>query len=420
MVLFMDLNGELMISRYSDHVRWVSRFVPFVVSIFLLQARGMQTLQMNYAPSTSISPQRAEQKLKRILELPTRQAPFIPPIRELETIEQSFQQWIQKHGGSLRTYTGLAKTRMAQGDYAGATQAYRQALKYSPQSKSLQSDYKHAGECLNIFRKVSSSLPNRHQVIQVHKYPRNDTPAYWLVASAIVHHGKSYPDIKDLRLTLYQRTATTLKKIWQSQVLQDIRFAGGELNDLQLFITDLTRDGIPEVVVHKIIAGVSWLPSHLNVFEWHHDRLVEVLDLSSSFPLWIEDINCDGRYEIGNCYEIGWGIAHVDQPLWTDIYAYYNGRYRLANDRFPQEFKEWPHLLQKTLERHPNDYQIHKYLAISYEIGRQPGKALISYRAAERACRREILDTKDKDFRLELERDLSAIQGKIAHLTGKS
>src|SRR5207249_12157704 len=70
------------------------------------------------------------------------------------------------------------------------------------------------------------------------------------------------------------------------------------------------------------------------------------------------------------------------QPRWGDIYAWKRGRYVLADEDFPGQFRGWERQLRGVLHCYPNDPEIHEYLGIVCEIEGRPRAALAAYRSA--------------------------------------
>ena len=84
---------------------------------------------------------------------------------------------------------------------------------------------------------------------------------------------------------------------------------------------------------------------------------------------------------------------------------------------FPEEVEDWADKLQQVLEKHPDDWEILKYLGIVHEIECRPDEALAAYRRAEKACRAEIKEWEDDpEFRTRLRGELKDIQGRIRRL----
>src|SRR5688572_29845679 len=90
-------------------------------------------------------------------------------------------------------------------------------------------------------------------------------------------------------------------------------------------------------------------------------------------------------------------MCHADQPRWLTIYSFKNGRYVLANNDFPQEFRQWPHELREVLKYFPDAGEIAWHLGKAYETQRQFKLALRSYqKAADIYWQRS---KKDKSFK---------------------
>jgi hypothetical protein len=144
--------------------------------------------------------------------------------------------------------------------------------------------------------------------------------------------------------------------------------------------------------------GGEYLPSFLHVFAWRGSHLTQILEVRSDFPLWIDDLNHDGRYEVG-CYgTIGTDLYPVERLSWTDIYAYKQGKYVLANQDFPQEFRGKAKELREVLKYLPGHPEFLEYLGLVHEIEGHPKAARAAYQQAEKACRDRHLDWRRKDL----------------------
>jgi tetratricopeptide (TPR) repeat protein len=304
-----------------------------------------------------------------------------------EEAEEAFRDIVLKHGGSARAYAGLGECRLRQGLYASADHAYRLALLWSPDEAAAHTGLTNADALWRVSREAEALLPAGCKVIFVRPYPVETGKTLWAVLYGnhyVEENGPRHGIWNHIHLALYAESGPNLRAIWRSGVLNDTYHDLNEFNALQMFVCRLTGESAPQIVVHEIGLGGSWEPSHIDVFTWRQGRLVSILQVGGSMPLWVEDLKHDGRYEILNAYEIGATMYHAAQPRWSDIYAYRNGRYVQANRDFPEEFTHWLKDLPDTLRRFPNDEEILRFLGEAYEITGHPDRALAAYRRVER------------------------------------
>jgi tetratricopeptide (TPR) repeat protein len=322
---------------------------------------------------------------------------------ECEDAEDAFKSILLKYGASARAYAGLAECRLRLGKYAAADQAFRLALLWPPADSRARAGLLRADTLWRVYLAVRSLLPDSYKVIYLRPYPVVPGNCLWAVL-----YGKGEEEdrqCKSVHLALYAKSGRTYRAVWRSGVLkdtyhqfeQDYYFYG-----VQMFVCRLIGEDAPQIIVHEVSPGGSWEPSHIDVFTWRQGRLVNILQVGGSMPLWVEDLKRDGRYEIGNYYEIGVSMSHAEQPRWSDIYAYRNGRYVLANRDFPEAFTHWLTDLRDTLSRHPDDYAIWQHLGETYAITGHPDRALAAYRRAERSCGSLLKRETDHDLRVEL------------------
>ncbi|MCK4325104.1 MAG: tetratricopeptide repeat protein [Armatimonadetes bacterium] len=363
----------------------------------------------------------AKAKIMGVPSPPTTTDRHFFPYHHLEDAEEIWRDVVQEHSTLPRAWFALGRCQMRLGKYEAAVNSFEQTLNLAPGHAAAEAGQQRARELLQVAQTVQPQLPTGQQVIQLDELKVGKPKEWWLTLCGKVSE-REFSDerFSDVHLNLYRETGQRLTRTWQyrlrghahSSGVLDMRFG-----DVQFYVLDLTADGVPEVVAGEVAYGASWAPSHLAVFTWRGGRLSKILGVSSSFPAWIEDVNGDGCYEIRNLYNIGWSMSHAEMPYWSDIYAYKRGRHVLANEDFPDEFEDWADKLQRVLEKHPDDWEILKYLGIVHEIEGRPGEALAAYRRAEKACRAEIEEPgRDAQSRAGLRCQLRDIQARIRKL----
>lgn len=253
---------------------------------------------------------------------------------------------------------------LREGYTAAAVASWREGLSPSaarPPRRRLDADQR---DLLSIARSVSPLLPANHTVLQICRFPVKGAPEQWAVLSARLDEPEVEGLFYDPRLSLLRRDGGMYRFSWQSAAINDPRFGPVSWNEVYLYATDLTGDGVPEAAVQGIFWGADWTPSCIILFAWQQDRLHKVFGVASCDPLWIKDLNDDQRYEIGACRTIGPSASLSEQPHWNDIYSCTNSGVFLTNSRFPEEFSELESQILGLLRRYPADEDLQRHLKI--------------------------------------------------------
>lgn len=312
------------------------------------------------------------------------------PRRYLRDAANAFRRILAKYGPNPRAYMGLGEAQIQLGKYANAAQSFGEAAAMTKKNEKARWRKGEAERFAQIASFALKVLPKGESVVRVLYFPAAGKGS-WLVLSAETIYANDAMDYyyraMHVRLSVFKESASQIRRVWRSDQIRysDSHGFYGELEftDLQLYLIDLTGDGIPEVVVSGMCLGASWVPSHTEVFDWRKGRMVCLLRADSVLGLDLSDLNHDGKYEATTMYEVGVDMCHAEQPCWQDIYAYKDGRYVLADSDFPKEYSGFCKKLQRTLKRYPNDVELPKYLGMSYEIQGQRRMALRYYRLAE-------------------------------------
>ncbi len=329
------------------------------------------------------------------------------PVQDLKGVAQAFQAIGDKYGASARARAGLARCQLRFGGYAQAARLFNDALYLAPADRVLQQGARDAADRLRVARAALPDVPSGKRILRVEKVVFPGESAHWAVLlgkRSVSEYGSPEPELASvevptasaaadgddalgglfratytgLHLRLYREGTRSLVPVSPAQLLGGARI-GGLCHEASLVVADLTGDGRPEITVAQVFHGASWMPSHLAIFAFQKGRLKKMLGVGSSFPVWVEDLDHDGRWEVGNYYEVGAG-PHMSQPLWTDIYAYRVGRYTLANERFPREFRRWPAELRSFLRRYPDSADVWIRLGVSHQVLGSRRRAVSAYR----------------------------------------
>ncbi len=331
--------------------------------------------------------------------------------------EDAFQWLLVKYGPNAESYNGVARSRMQLGNYTGAQMAYERSLALSPGNPTVAQELQTCLTLVHVAEQITPMLPEGHSLLRVCPVPGQDQASYWVALSARVEQKDN--GYSHITLTMVKVTAGFYTK--QTQILLPGFYYREIDNDgysgVQLCVIDITCDGIPEVVIHANYSGGSWSPSHLLIYRWQSNQLVKLLGVSSDEPLSVTDLGHDGRYEIINKHAVGWLMCHAAQPRWTNIYAYKNGTYQLANGDYPLEFTELQMDIQEQLREFPHDPELLQYLGSTYEIQKRPRLALQAYRKAIRYYTKAAKSDNDPTGRAEILAIINTIRQRIQALT---
>lgn len=334
----------------------------------------------------------------------------------LEELERALTATLRKHGRSVPLLAGLGNVRFRLGRYRQAEQAF-QAASERHSIPEVKSGLARTREVLKTLSKVRPHLPREHNEVRAVRL-RNPGGAVWAVVSArrseteqAVGLPLSAPELR-----AFTQEGRRFRPVGRPVPVADPRRPRDRFSRLTLYAGDLTRDGGDEVAVETLMQGASWTPTHLSVFVIRKGGLARVLRAVSSEPLWIQDLNRDGNCEVGNYYEIGDSLSHAEQPRWSDIYAYRDGRYEVANRLFPKEFAHWPRELAEVLKQHPNEAEVARHLGQAYEILKQPSRALTAYYQASGAYQERLKEETDSVYRAALRKRMVETQRRIRAL----
>jgi hypothetical protein len=230
-----------------------------------------------------------------------------------------------------------------------------------------------------------------------------ETPAsegLWLVLKASVSEAEEdylpwkefYRDI-ELLLCQHRNGAADIR--WKSGGLANW-FGDPFCCELELVVTDLTGDGAPNAYVRLTQIGASWEPTVHELFALSNDGLTSIGTVRSEYPNLMEDVDGNGVYEAVDIHTIGATLCHAEQPGWHDYYTYVGSEYRLANERFPEQFEGWREKLTDILAEHPDDWVIWKHLGMVHEIQGDPSDAFAAYVCGEATCRAWLRKSKEE------------------------
>lgn len=131
-----------------------------------------------------------------------------------------------------------------------------------------------------------------------------------------------------------------------------------EMNEANLYVRDLDRDGKPEVVFMGVFYGASWTPSFAQVLSeskgsWRMSNAIHAHD-----PLWIEDLDGDGKIEVGGVNVIGMTLSHAAQPRWPEVYRFQSGRLGRSDSKYPSFYRPLQKEIDGLLKENKNDWEL--------------------------------------------------------------
>jgi hypothetical protein len=337
----------------------------------------------------------------------------------LDGLREQLLATTRRHPTSGRAYLMLSQCDLAVSRYEEAVGALERAAQLPDVRAPARAELTRAQRLLTVAKAVRPHLPAGSTVVRIESFSAPPADRLWAVVSAKQEpSGKDFEDrfyrFSDVRLTVLSDARRGLGVLWQSQPLVVARPGLDAFSDLPLYVLHPRGSSADHLVLDQTFVGGSWSPSHLSVFAWDGRQLRKLLGANGDCPLWIQDVDGDGRAEVGATHAIGHSMAHAEMPLWTDIYAWDGRAYVLANSRFPREFRDVAGELRTALRAHPADFELLKYQGLLEAIRGHHAAARRYLRRAERACQAELQTEEDRELRAELKWELGDIGGRLA------
>lgn len=317
----------------------------------------------------------------------------------------AFKAAVKSDSHDPRAYFGLAQCQQRLGMYRDAASTYRSALALSPADPGILSAYHVDLSLLALAHQAGPHLPHGQRILQIEPIDiENQTR--WLVLSA-EPETDGLVSYANANLSLFEPADGELHRLWTSRLFSTTPVAGGDttvpgidqfFTQLYLVTADVYGNGEQEACVLDESSAASAIPSHLDIFSQKNGILVRTFQTDSVMPIWIQDIDNDGRREIGTYSKVGDTLPGYEMPTWMDIYAVKNGKYELANADFPTEFRTWPAQLKQVLRTHPGDPDVLRHLGKAYAILGERQNAIAAYNAAVTACRKAMHSNTDRSM----------------------
>lgn len=325
------------------------------------------------APPPEASIQWAERMLTRASLPPTQPGHVELPGRYARAAEAGFLTLANRYDLTSRAWVGLGRSQALLGQYDDSVRSFQQALNLSPNDQMIQTDLRRAEVYALVANGARKNLPKGQTILRVLQYPSATGGPYWSVLSANVNQQPNNPNpvYTNVYMTLFSGKPNAFTQVWQFENIGKDGYLNGEYNDVQAYAVDMTGDGKLDLIVPEVAIGADYVPSYFTAYSWQNGQMAKLIGVKSQLPVALVDINSDGRYEVKNYYVIGKQVPHVDQPYWSDIYAYRNGTYRMANALFPDQYKQVCAEINQTRRRYPNDPELRQYYVTCNQILRR-------------------------------------------------
>ena len=336
-------------------------------------------------------------------------------------------------------YHLLGDCRYEGSDYAGAAAAFRKAWALCPGDGGLQNSLEVSQDAARVKAQIIPQLerelrqhvrrhpgelrsnaedgdrpkerpaPPRLVVFGVRRVSRDRVVVLSGGTMAAGDFRQDVTHVLNLRLSLWNQAGGKPCRLWTSPAFTEM----ADPNDLEnprkavdLRTLDLDADGRLEVIATLVRAsryiGTNYRTDVTTyVFANGKRRLRKVAKLDgasknydSEWP-WVADLRGDGRYEIGNSY----GVGLWEDVVWTDIYAWRNGRCESVNREYPERFRGISAALNQKITEYPTDDGSYLYRGQAEEILGQPAASLRSYQQAARILTEDVAGEKDPEMR---------------------
>lgn len=309
------------------------------------------------------------------------------PNEALHDVLAAFERWTLEHPDNAAASTQLGRVQMLLGRYADALGRFQTSLRLAPNDANARRGEARATNRLAAIATIRRFLPMTGDVLYVEPL-RIGAKSGWLAVTGAKKpaHLYYFDTYTSLRLHWVTGAGEARRLEWQSDILRTPELDMSEYNGIKVAVTDVTRDGEPEIMALRTLIGASWLPSQLSVLQWRGGRMRSILEAFSSMPHSGRDLDGNGTVEFLAEDEIGVEPPHVAQPRWHDVYAYDGNRYVVANKRFPGRFRAWPRTLESVIKEYPRDWELWEHLGMTWEILRNRLKASEAYRKAAAYC----------------------------------
>lgn len=301
-----------------------------------------------------------------------------------DNVFNAFDAALRKDKRDVRAYVGLAICEERAGSPADAIQDYRTALELAPTNTRARQGLRRAELFVRIGKLVGRDIPKGQRVLQVAPI-RTGRRTDWVVLAASPQDPDDEDGRKSASLDLFTVRGRHVHRLSLVRLIAepgaDDEFVDPDFTDLFLRVANVDGTGTETACVFGNVQSPPFLePIQLDLFKPLRGSLRRTFEYTSDWPIWVQDINHDGRCEIGVYDEIGEMIYEVEEPRWMDIYAFRGGRYRLSDKEFPAAYRLMPQALRQVLHHHPFNGDIWEYLGKAYDIEREHRRAREAYR----------------------------------------
>jgi len=242
---------------------------------------------------------------------------------------EDLQSTLLKYGPRARTFLALGDCAVNRGVYQDAMGYFERARRITDGSEVRQR-LDDVNRRLAVVASIQATLKSGRLVRSVINLGNGE----WAATSS---HSDPFSIPEDVMWASYGQPQLHFwknRRITHSLVVDDYYE-----NESTLVMRDFTGDGRSDLALLSRSYGATITPARLMVFE-RRGTWRTIADFAYNEGLWVKDHNRDGIVEINGRWAFGDTMSHAEQPRWTDIFTYRNGRYVLANAAFPRETRE--------------------------------------------------------------------------------
>lgn len=253
---------------------------------------------------------------------------------------------LAKYGSRPQTHRVLGRIHQALGEYAEASAAFELGQQPGLASRSREYGQVRLQFEANHPKRVAVSIARVSEGGKVR----------WVIA-----HGDRYEQ-GDAIITPHLNVRVTIleagKNVYTSPTLKRPDWDESEMNEANLYVRDLNKDGRSEIVLIGVFYGASWTPSFLNVLGEHSGQWRVSNTIHAHDPLWIDDLDGNGTIEVGGVNVVGVTLSHAAQPRWPEIYHYQAGKLNRSDSKHPNLYRPLQREIDGLLKENKDDWEL--------------------------------------------------------------
>jgi tetratricopeptide (TPR) repeat protein len=368
----------------------------------------------------------AERAVRQSLLLPSRRTHYEATREYLgDSLLPELQESTRRPDAPADAYLVLGECWLRLGNYGAAEGAFSKAAERfagvrgrSRVRVAADAELRRTRDLVRTAAATKQFLPAGNSVVQVERLPAGAATPHWIILSARwltpskLPAGRPFDTFSDVHFTVLSERGDHFLKVWQSGPLTS-PLPDDECNDMRFYVIHQARTDSPQVVITQTWIGGDNTQERVAVYGWNGTQLTKLFGGTGMDDRWIEDVNGDGRYEIGIFKRIGYSLPEYEKPRWFDIYAWNGRAYVNADAPFRKLYGAMKKEILALLRRHPGDNDLLLHLAMIYEFEQHPQRALRVYRRAARSCRAELAQATRAEGRRWLDKELRDIRSRI-------